>query len=600
MKRERIVIGGASGFWGEASHATRQLLEANTLDFLVYDYLAEITLSIMARARAKDPELGFAGDFVTAALAPNLSEIARQKIKVISNAGGVNPHACAQAVRHLIAEKGLSLKVGVVTGDDLLPRVEEFAQGQTLEMFSDAPFPDPQSVLSINAYLGAFPIAQALDDGADIIITGRCVDSAVTLGACIHSFGWTESDFDLLASGSLAGHILECGPQATGGNFTDWRDAGDISEIGYPIATVNKTGSFALSKPEGTSGVVSVNTVCEQMLYEIGDPQAYMLADVNCDFSNVTIEQIGNDRVHVKGAKGYAPSGQYKTSLTYMDGFRAGQTLTFNGFEAREKAQSFADAVIKLVRKLLRSMNAPDFEEVDQEVFGGSVQGDNSGYEEILLKVAVRHQDAKAVALFLKELTGLALSTPAGMSLFTGGGRPRPSPVIRLFSFLVPAQELEIEIKTGDKVQGFQTRMPIGSKTNIERPFLPELAFTEEPLILVPLIKLALARSGDKGDKANIGIIAREPEYLPWIWHSVSEEVVAGHFAKFLKGSIERFYLPGSHSINYLLHDVLGGGGVVSLRNDAQGKGYGQMLLALNVEIPQSMAKKLEAMEQVR
>jgi len=592
--RQIISVGGASGYWGEASHATAQLLTAKKLDFLVYDYLAEITMSIMARARAKDPQAGFAGDFLSAALAPNIEEIARRKVRVISNAGGVSPKACGEATRALVADKNLDLKVAVITGDDLMPRIGEF--GKVLEMFSGETFPDPKKVLSANAYLGAFPIAKALDEGADIVITGRCVDSAVTLGACIHSFGWKAGDFDLLSAGSLAGHLIECGPQATGGNFTDWRDVGDIAEIGYPIAEVSVDGSFIVTKPEETTGLVSPLTVGEQMLYETGDPRAYLLPDVTCDFSEVTLEQDGENRVLVKGAKGRAPSSQYKVSATWMDGFRAGQTFLFNGFEATDKARSFAEGIFDRARKKLRGMNLGDFEETSIEVFGGTEEG----YSEVMLKLAARHQDAWAIGLFLKEMAGIGLATPAGMSAFTGGGRPKPSPVVRLFSFMVDKSDVEIRMAFDD--DGESVSLPtIGSREESEAKNAPhpDSFEAETDLIEVPLIALAVARSGDKGDKANIGVMAREARFLPYIWKALSEKAVASHFAGYLEGDdpetdVERFYLPGSHAINFLLDNALGGGGIASLRQDAQAKGYGQKMLSMSVAIPVAWAQELD------
>ncbi|HSG57391.1 MAG TPA: acyclic terpene utilization AtuA family protein, partial [Paracoccaceae bacterium] len=235
-----VKIGGASGFWGDAALATPQLLAAGGLDFIVYDYLAEITMAILARVRQADPAQGYATDFVQAAMAPNLGEIARQGARILSNAGGVNPEACAEALRAEIAKQGLDLKVAVVGGDDLMDRLGDIAATAPRDMFTGAVFPTTAKVGSLNVYLGAFPIAAALDRGADIVITGRCVDSAVTLGACIHAFGWTPQDLDALAGGSLAGHILECGPQATGGNFTDWEAVADrLEDIGYPIAEVS-------------------------------------------------------------------------------------------------------------------------------------------------------------------------------------------------------------------------------------------------------------------------------------------------------------------------------------------------------------------------
>ncbi len=348
-----IKIGGACGYWGDSSMATPQLLATNKLDFIVYDYLAEITMSIMARARARDAEKGFAGDFVYGVMKENLVKIARQKVRIVSNAGGVNQQACGAALRAIISDLGLSLKVAVIAGDDLLERKEKLATLAPHEMFTGDILPPIENLASVNAYLGAFPIAAALDAGADIVITGRCVDSAVTLGACIHHFGWAENDWQRLSAGTLAGHILECGPQATGGNFTDWRDVGDsIAEIGYPIAEINNDGDCIISKPEGTGGLVSVGTISEQMLYEIGDPQAYIVPDVICDFSTVEISQYGPDLVRLSGASGYLAPAQYKVCATYADGFRGGLLLTFYGRGAEDKATIFCNAAFERVQKI--------------------------------------------------------------------------------------------------------------------------------------------------------------------------------------------------------------------------------------------------------
>ncbi len=593
MTQNTVRIGGASGYWGDASYATKQLLGAGNLDFIVYDYLAEITMSIMARARAKDPQSGYATDFVTSAMAPNIKEIAEKQVRIISNAGGTNPQACGQAVRDLIAKAGVDLNVAVITGDNLIEQAGHFASQGITDMFSGERFPDPGKIASINAYLGAFPIAAALRKGADIVITGRCVDSAVTLGACIHAFGWEADQFDLLAAGSLAGHIIECGPQATGGNFTDWRDAGDLAQIGYPIVEVEEDGCFTVSKPEGSTGIVSRGSVGEQMLYEIGDPQAYLLPDVVCDFSDVTIEESGENQVVVSSARGNRPPETYKVSATFADGFRAGQLLAFNGFEARAKAQTYGEASIERARGILRSMNAPDYDETSIEISGGTA-GNVDGYEEVMLKAAVRHRDARAVGLFLREMTGLGLATPAGMSAFTGGGRAKPSPVVRMFSFAVPKPEVQVAVDLGEGPQEFDLQPDIQNTIGGEpMPAAPDQAGLPGRAIHVPLIRLAWARSGDKGNNANIGVMARKPEYMPWIWSALDEMTIATRFADYLNGKVARYYLPGSHSMNILLHDVLGGGGIASLRNDAQGKGYAQMLLAHPIPIPQKLADSL-------
>ncbi len=591
-----IHIGGASGFWGESAMATPQLLNAGGLDYIVYDYLAEITMSIMARARVRDPDQGYATDFIQAVLRPHVKDIARQGVTVISNAGGVNPVACARAARAIIAEAGLDLKVAVVTGDDLLAEGAALAAADYREMFTGESFPDPDTLASVNAYIGAFPIAAALSAGADIVITGRCVDSAVTLGACIHAFGWTPQDFDKLAGGSLAGHILECGPQATGGNFTDWeRVADSIHAIGYPIAEIAADGTFVCTKPDGTGGLVSRGTVGEQMLYEIGDPQAYHLPDVVCDFSEVTLTEEGPDRVRVSGVRGYPPPEHYKVSATFADGFRAGLVMTFYGIDADRKAQAFADAAIRRAREILRAANAPDFTETSVDVIGAESQygaeRQVGAVREVAVKIAVKHPDQMGAGLILREATGLGLATPPGLSGFQGG-RPRPSPVVRLFSFLIPREAVPVAVDCeGSAITVPPSAVARFDPSMITRPATPSLPQTAD-LDPVPLVQLAWARSGDKGNKANVGVIARHADYLPYLWAALTEDAVAQRFAHFLSGPVERFLLPGPHAINFLLHDVLGGGGVASLRSDPQGKGYGQLLLEHPIPLPADLARR--------
>ena len=578
--------------------ATPQLLAAGGLDYIVYDYLAEITMSIMARAHARDQNRGFATDFIDAVLQPHLADMAAQGVKLISNAGGINPQTCAAAATQLIDDAGLDLTVAVVSGDDLIAHKGAFADRRITEMFSDQNFPDPKDIASINAYLGAFPIAQALALGADIVITGRCVDSAVTLGACIDAFGWKPDEFDRLAGGSLAGHILECGPQATGGNFTDWhKAAGSLADIGYPIAEVSADGSYVCTKPENTGGLVTVATVAEQALYEIGDPQAYVLPDVVCDFSSIRIEQQGPNRVLVRGAAGYTAPAAYKVCATYADGFRGGQLLTFNGFNARSKASVFADAAIARANKQIEAQQLGDFTETSIEILGGVPEkylGSHAGdYQEVTLKIAARHRSAAGIGVLLKEITGLGLATPPGLCVFAGG-RPKPSPVIRLFSFLLPKGELSVRIHWGGDSIDHTVAPVLTSEPAVPVPHtLSPCPEAQGVLTPVPLIRLAYGRSGDKGDQANIGIIARQAEYLPYIWTALTPEVVANCFSHFLDGRVERFLLPGIHAINFVLHDVLGGGGIASLRNDAQGKGYAQILLAQPIDLPAPLAERI-------
>lgn len=597
--KQSIKIGGATGFWGETDLAMAQFLSEGDLDYIVFDYLAEITMSILARARSNDQSLGYATDFVTAMVQPNLQAIANSGVKLISNAGGVNPEACAQAIRDCVARAGLDLKVAVITGDDLLPRVEELSAGGAREMFSSEPMPAVKKIASVNAYIGAFPVAEALTHGADIVITGRCVDSAVTLGACIHAFGWTSNELDRLAAGSLVGHLIECGPQVTGGNFTDWEAVAEsLFEVGYPIAEVSIDGTAIITKPENTGGVVNRGTVGEQLLYEIDDPVHYVLPDVICDFSCVELQQIGENQVHVTGAKGRGVPADYKVSMTWADGWRAGTILWYLGRKAAEKGRLFADEVRKRAEHKLAAMGVSGFDDVTIEIVGDeSHWGESARYvrsREVAVKIGCRHQDKRAVALLLREVAGAGLGAPPGLAFFAGT-RAKPSPVIRLFSMRVPKSSVPLTLIDA-RGSNELTQMPEAPELttvaeSLEIPTAPDHdTLVQGELVTVPLERLAWGRSGDKGDKANIGVMARDKAYLPWIADALTAEYVAARFAHFMTSpAIHRFYLPGLPGFNFVLHNALGGGGVASLRNDPQAKSFAQILLDAPISIPQNL-----------
>jgi len=346
MSEKTIRIGGASGFWGDSSVGAPQLVRHGEIDYLVFDYLAELTMSLLASARLRKPELGYATDFVTVTMKSVLKDIVERKIRVISNAGGMNPRGCAQALAVLAAEQGLTVRIAIVEGDDVVPQLPALRESGVKEMQGVRPLPD--NLISANAYLGALPIRQALDRGAQIVITGRCVDSAVTLGVLMHEFDWQPDDYDYLAQGSLAGHIIECGCQATGGLHTDWANVPNWPEIGYPVVECRSDGSFLVSKPAGTGGLVSTATVGEQVLYEIGDPAAYLLPDVVCDFTQVQLRQLGPDVVEVSGARGRMPGNSYKVSATYVEGFRCSAQLCIVGVDAVAKAERTANYLMSM------------------------------------------------------------------------------------------------------------------------------------------------------------------------------------------------------------------------------------------------------------
>ncbi len=567
-----IHIGGAAGYWGESDMAWGQLLDHTTseggpLDYLVFDYLAEITMSLLARMRERDPSAGFATDFVTQ-IEGHLPRIAQTGVRVISNAGGVNPEGCAQAVRALVAKAGLDLRVSVVTGDDLMDRLG-LLDGKS-DMFSGEPLPELDRIVSANAYLGAFPIAAALDGGADIVITGRVVDSAVTLGALIHAFSWRADDLDLLAQGSLAGHLIECGPQATGGNYTDWKNVADrLVDIGYPVAEVSADGSVVITKPDGTGGRVTRGTVLEQMLYEIGDPAEYILPDVICDFTQVSADEVGVDRVRVIGAKGRGIPDSLKCSVTVSDGYRISPLFFMVGTDAEAKAQIMFDAALSRSSAKLEAIGLPDFSHAQTEWIGAPD-------DQITFRLSVRHADKRGCAIFSKEALGFALAAPPGLSLYTGA-RARPQAVTRLFSLLLPKSE--VTAMMDGAAFGFAPSIPAEPVAHTPPPVPEGHADTT-----ARLDQLALLRSGDKGDMSNIGIIARSPALLPWIWAAVSEEAVRDIFADV--GPISRWSLPGSDSINILIARALDGGGMASMRFDPQGKGHAQRLAGLMIPVP--------------
>jgi hypothetical protein len=435
-----IRIANGQGFWGDWLEAPVRLIEEGPIDYLALDYLAEITMSILQKQKLADPHLGYARDFP-----PLIGRIAKKMrergVTVIANAGGVNPIACAREVVRLAP----GLKVAVVLGDDVYARLDEFA-AKSYEM-RDMDTGEPiatirDRILSANAYIGAFPLAEALATGANVVIAGRSTDTALALGPMIHRFGWTEEEFDKLAAGTIAGHIIECGAQCTGGNCqVDWQSIPDMANIGYPVVEAEPDGSFVVTKHEAAGGRVSMDSVKEQLLYELGDPQQYITPDCVADFTSIRLSDAGPDRVRVSGIRGGARPLSLKLSISYANGWKAIGTLVYSWPQAVEKARA-ADAIVRarLARLGLR------FDDIYTELFGvdachGPAAAPNPDAPEVQLRIGVRGPDKKAVERFTRELVPLVLNGPPGATGF-GEGRPAVREIVAYWSALVPREEI--------------------------------------------------------------------------------------------------------------------------------------------------------------
>lgn len=448
---ERVVrVASGQGFWGDSLDAPRQQVENGPIDYLMLDYLAEVTMSILQKQKERDPAMGYARDFV-GAMDSVLDAVTDRGVRVIANAGGVNPPSCATAIQAVARKRGKSLRIGVVTGDDLLPRLGELiGQGHTLShMETGEPLETVRDrVLSANAYIGSKPIVEALTRGAQVVITGRSTDTALTMAPIRFEYGWSDTDYDRLAAGIVAGHIIECGAQCSGGNcLYDWRNIPDLANVGYPIADAYDDGSFVITKHPGTGGRVSVHTVSEQLVYEMGDPHAYITPDVIADFTTIRIEDAGRDRVRVYGIKGSAPTDKLKVSIAYRAGFKAVGTLVYSWPDALEKAQA-ADRILRarLERLGLR------FDEILTEFVGvsathGALAGDSgANAPEVQLRVGVRSDDRASVERFTREIAPLVLNGPPSVTGFAGG-RPKVEEIVAYWPALIDKSVVQTQVE---------------------------------------------------------------------------------------------------------------------------------------------------------
>ena len=592
-----VRIGGGSAFLVDSALGVPQLLRGGRLHYLIFDYLAEASMGLLGRFQALDPKGGFGADFLTVHVGPHLAEIARQGIKVVANAGGLNPRGLVTALEAMINEAGLSLTVACVEGDDVRSQVDSLRAAGVRDMFTGATLPQ-KPVISANAYLGAFPIAVALKQGADIVVTGRVVDSALALGPLIHEFNWGAGEFDNLAAGTLAGHLLECGAQVTGGTFTDWRDVPGWEDIGFPIGECHADGTLVITKPAGSGGLVSVGTVAEQLLYEVSDPSDYIVTDVRCDFSQVRLEQVGADRVRVCGARGNPPTDTYKLCITYDDGWRAIAYQPLIGEEAAAKAERQAAALFKRAAVLLRDRNLEDFTATSAIVIGAErsfgAHAQPGGGREVIAKLVADHPQKLGADLFAREqwtaVSGMSVGTSINLAT-------QVLPVTGLFLCLLTKGAVVPRLT----IRGATEELPDvpGSAAPLARGAAPAAAPPVPPAArAVDLLRLAFVRSGDKGHLFNVAVIARKPEYLPWLRAALQPQAV-GEWYRHLRRAgpprVDRHEVPGFDALNLVVHDALEGGINASTQLDPAAKGMGQMLLRFPVMVPAELAARLGA-----
>lgn len=448
---EKIRIANGQGFWGDSILAPVRLVREGGIDYLTLDYLAEVTMGIMQKLKRRDPEKGYATDFVRL-LDRLLPEIVGKDIKVIANAGGVNPEGCVRAISQVAERHGIyDLKLGTVTGDDIYPHLDDLIDhGERLENIETG---DPLSTIrdavsSANVYLGAFPIAEALEQGAQIVVTGRCTDPSLVVGPMIYEFGWGEREYDRLAAGTVAGHVIECGAQCTGGIYTDWREVNNMAEIGYPIIEVDPSGDFTVTKQPDTGGVVNYPSVVSQVVYEIENPREYLTPDVTADFTSFRVNEEGPDRVRVSGAKGTSPPDMYKVSISYSNGWKTVGELTVSGPDAIEKADLCADIVWRRLQldgvTFGEDQKSVELLGTDETVKGAMSPPRQPG--EVVLRIGVKDQKREKVERFGMELVPLVTSGPPGVTGFSGG-RPKPSEIISYWPSLISREQVKPIIK---------------------------------------------------------------------------------------------------------------------------------------------------------
>ncbi len=561
---DAVRIGNCSGFYGDRIAAMREMLTGGELDYLTGDYLAELTMLILGRDKMKNPERGYAKTFLIQ-LEECLGLAHERGVRIVANAGGLNPAGLADAVRGLAERLGIPANVAHVEGDDLLPRAAELGFG---------------SPLTANAYLGAWGIVDCLTAGADIVVTGRVTDASVVVGPAAAHFGWARDDYDRLAGAVAAGHVIECGAQATGGNYSFFTEVADLGHAGFPLAEVHADGSSVITKHPGTGGQVSVGTVTAQLLYEIGGPR-YANPDVTARFDTITLSDDGPDRVRISGVRGEAPPPSLKVSLNSIGGFRNAVTFVLTGLDIEAKAA--------LVRRQLESALRLQPAEIGWTLARTDhVDADTEETASALLTCVVRDPDPKTVGRqFSSAAVELALASYPG---FTSTAPPGDGQVYGVFTAgYVPAAEVaQVAVRPDGSRVDIAAATTTVELAAVDAPPLPAPP-APGPVRRVPLGTIAGARSGDKGGAANVGVWVRTDEQWRWLAHTLTVEKLRELLPETADLTISRHLLPNLRAVNFVIDGILGQGVAYQARFDPQAKGLGEWLRSRHLDIPEEL-----------
>jgi hypothetical protein len=579
-----IRIANCSGFFGDRLSAAREMVEGGPIDVLTGDWLAELTMLILARTRVKHPNRGFARTFVTQ-MEQVMGTCLDNGIKVVSNAGGLDPDRCADAVAEVADKLGLHPKIAYVRGDDLLPRMDELIAADQLTHFETGePIKDASAFLTANAYLGCWGIVDALEQGADIVITGRATDAAIVCGPAAWHHGWSRTDWNALAGAVVAGHVIECGTQATGGNYSFFTEVPGMARVGFPWAEIAENGETVIGKHDDTGGQVSIGTITSQLLYEIGGPE-YFGPDVTTRFDTIELSQEGPDRVRIHGAQGEPPPSTLKVCINRPGGFRQDLNVCLTGLDIEAKAKLVEEAFWAAC-----PYGPEDFAVVETRIVRTDKLDPQSNEEATaFFKLSIKDPDANKVGRAVSSaLIELALSSIPGFTSVGGGpGGGRPFGVYQ--PARIPAEIVPQEVVVlGGKTSEISSVIP-SSEVSVTPTPGPKAAAPEGPTKRLPLGTIYGARSGDKGGNANLGIFARSDEAWAWLDRFLTTEKLQELLPETADLRVDRYALPAIRSLNFVLHGLLGEGVAASTRQDGQAKSLGEWLRARVVDLPEAL-----------